>query len=166
MTGFRWTPVLPKATLVGVLSAQLRPPRLQSATSAKRRFETSLKRLKCANSSHWWTACGTAQIDPKLPFKISPVNGREARKSGLRLKASVANRCHLIELVMRRGSDLLGQSLGWRLMSKCAPAGAPPQRPHLPSLRCGRRKNSREPEPSTPSSPQWIRPAPPNGRGR
>jgi hypothetical protein len=29
-------------------------------------------------------------LDPKLPFKIGPVNEREARESGLSLKASVA----------------------------------------------------------------------------
>jgi hypothetical protein len=33
---------------------------------------------------------GAVQIDPLLPFKIGLVNGREARESGLRLKASVA----------------------------------------------------------------------------
>jgi hypothetical protein len=30
---------------------------------------------------------GTAQFDPLLPFKVGPMNGREARRSGLRLKA-------------------------------------------------------------------------------
>ena len=29
------------------------------------------------------------QIDPKLPFKLGPTNGRNVRESGLRLKASV-----------------------------------------------------------------------------
>jgi hypothetical protein len=28
----------------------------------------------------------TGQIDPLVPFKIRPINGREARESGLRLK--------------------------------------------------------------------------------
>jgi hypothetical protein len=30
------------------------------------------------------------KIDPLLPFRIGPMNGREARESGLRPKASVA----------------------------------------------------------------------------
>jgi hypothetical protein len=46
------TPVLPEATSVGAFSAHLRRPRPRSATSTLRRFETSLKRLKCANSGH------------------------------------------------------------------------------------------------------------------
>jgi hypothetical protein len=32
-------------------------------------------------------ALATAQLDPELPFEIGPMNGREARESGLRLKA-------------------------------------------------------------------------------
>jgi hypothetical protein len=36
--------------LLGPLSPQLRPPRPRSAMTASRRFETSLKRLKCADS--------------------------------------------------------------------------------------------------------------------
>jgi hypothetical protein len=32
----------------------------------------------------------TAILDPELPFKIRPMNGREARESDLRLKASGA----------------------------------------------------------------------------
>jgi len=31
-----------------------------------------------------------SQIDPELPFKIGPMDGREARESGLRLKAWIA----------------------------------------------------------------------------
>jgi hypothetical protein len=57
-----------------------------------RRFETSLKRLKCANSGHSPTARRTAQFDPELPFKAGLINGQKARESGLRLKASVAPR--------------------------------------------------------------------------
>ena len=33
---------------------------------------------------------GGAGVDPFLPFRIVPMNGCEARESGLRLKASVA----------------------------------------------------------------------------
>ena len=36
-----------------------------------------------------WSAA-TSCPDPELPFKIGPMNGREARESGLRLKAWVA----------------------------------------------------------------------------
>ena len=32
----------------------------------------------------------TAGIDPLLLFKVDPMNGREARESGLRLNASIA----------------------------------------------------------------------------
>jgi hypothetical protein len=31
-------------------------------------------------------------LDPLLPFKVGPMNGREARQSGLRLKAYIAPR--------------------------------------------------------------------------
>jgi hypothetical protein len=58
--------------------------------SVKRRFETSLKRLKCAQSGHSAMACRTGQIDSLLPFKIDRMNGREAQESGLWLMASVA----------------------------------------------------------------------------
>ncbi len=36
-------------------------------------------------------ALAKAGFDPLLPFKIGPTNGRKARESGLRLKASVAS---------------------------------------------------------------------------
>jgi hypothetical protein len=73
-------------------SAQLRRPRPRSATGALRRFETSLKRLKCANSCRSGAAWRTGQIDPLLPFEIGLVKGPEAPESGLRLKAQRANR--------------------------------------------------------------------------
>jgi hypothetical protein len=41
-----------------------------------------------ANSGHSPWAWRTGQIDPLLPFKIGPMNGREAPKSGHRLNAS------------------------------------------------------------------------------
>ena len=39
------------------------------------------------NSGRSPAAWPTGHIDPLLPFKIGPMNGREARESGLRLKA-------------------------------------------------------------------------------
>ena len=33
---------------------------------------------------------GRVEVDPLLPFKIGPMNGREGRGSGLWLKASIA----------------------------------------------------------------------------
>jgi hypothetical protein len=39
-----------------------------------------------ANSRHSPTAWRTGQFDPLLPFKIGPVNEREARESGLSLE--------------------------------------------------------------------------------
>jgi hypothetical protein len=41
-------------------------------------------------------------VDPLLPFKIGPMNGREARESGLRLKAWVAPSAFLLALVSER----------------------------------------------------------------
>jgi hypothetical protein len=52
----------------------------------------SFERLKCANTGHCPRARRVSQIDPLLPFKIGPVNGREAPESGLPLTASVAPR--------------------------------------------------------------------------
>ena len=40
------------------------------------RFETSLKRLKCANTGRSPTARRTGQVDPKRTSKIALVNGR------------------------------------------------------------------------------------------
>jgi hypothetical protein len=51
--------------------------------SGSRRFETSLKRLKCANSGHWPTVWRTGRFDPKQAFKMCRMNGRKARESGL-----------------------------------------------------------------------------------
>jgi hypothetical protein len=44
-------------------------------------------RPQCANSGHTRTVWRTGQINPLLPFKVGLMNGREARQSGLRLKA-------------------------------------------------------------------------------
>ena len=45
-----------------------------------------------ANSGHSCARWRMAQVDPELPFKAGLINGRKARESGLRLKASVAPR--------------------------------------------------------------------------
>ena len=42
-----------------------------------------------AKSGQYGRAWRTSQIDPLLPFKIGPMNGREARESGLRLNTDV-----------------------------------------------------------------------------
>ena len=47
-------------------------------------------RLLRANSCRPPRASRTGSLDPLLPFKIGPVNGRKAQESGLRLQASVA----------------------------------------------------------------------------
>ena len=44
-------------------------------------------RPECANTRGSPAARRTGQVDPLLPFKVGPMNGREARQSGLRLKA-------------------------------------------------------------------------------
>jgi hypothetical protein len=49
-------------------------------------------RRQCANSGHSLTVRRTGEVDPELPFKAGLINGRKARESGLRLKASVAPR--------------------------------------------------------------------------
>jgi hypothetical protein len=53
---------------------------------------------------------GLSQIDPELPFMIGPMNVREARKSGLRLKAQVA-----------RGTDLRKSVVGRFMSSVVSP---------------------------------------------
>jgi hypothetical protein len=63
MTAFARSPVRPEATLLGVLSARLRRPRTRSVTTASRRFETSFKRLKCANTGHCPRARRMGQFD-------------------------------------------------------------------------------------------------------
>jgi hypothetical protein len=45
-----------------------------------RRFQTLLKRLKCAHSSHCPRVRSTDQVDPLLPLPISPVRAVNARK--------------------------------------------------------------------------------------
>jgi hypothetical protein len=52
MSAMARTAVLPEAALVGALSAQLSRSRSRPAMPAQRRFETSLKRLECANTGH------------------------------------------------------------------------------------------------------------------
>ena len=47
----------------------------------------------------------TAGIDPKLPFKLGPTNGRNARESGLRLKASSQHRTSSIHTRWFRAGD-------------------------------------------------------------
>ena len=51
------------------------------------RFAPSPRRLNCANTSHYPRAPRMGQMDPEVPFVIGPMNGREARESGLRPKA-------------------------------------------------------------------------------
>jgi hypothetical protein len=41
-------------------------------------------RPECASTGRSPMARGTRHIDPLLPFKIGPMDGREARESGLR----------------------------------------------------------------------------------
>jgi len=50
MTGMAGTPVLPEATLVGAVTAQLRRPRRRSATPALRRCTKSLRSSRCAGA--------------------------------------------------------------------------------------------------------------------
>ena len=45
-----------------------------------RQFETSLKRLKCANCGHSQTVRGTGQVDPLLPFPFGSGYERNAPK--------------------------------------------------------------------------------------
>jgi hypothetical protein len=49
-------------------------------------------------------------LDPLLPFKVGPMNGREARQSGLRLKAYIAPRGVVLATSREyAGSTHLGQ---------------------------------------------------------
>jgi hypothetical protein len=56
----------------------------------ERPLQVDCSRPVSANSGRSQTVRRTGQVDPELPYEIGPVNGREARESGLRLKASVA----------------------------------------------------------------------------
>jgi hypothetical protein len=49
---------------------------LSRATPRLYRFETSLKRLNCANTGHSPTAQPTGKFDPERALKIDPMNGR------------------------------------------------------------------------------------------
>jgi hypothetical protein len=53
--------------------------------SSESDFALAFNRL-CLNTTSW------TGFDPKAAFKVDPRNGREARESGPRLKASVAPR--------------------------------------------------------------------------
>jgi hypothetical protein len=62
-----------------------RPTEASKATnvmSGLRRFETSLKRLKCANSGHTRTAWRTGQIDPFATFRVAEQNDCFGATSG------------------------------------------------------------------------------------
>jgi hypothetical protein len=48
--------------------------------SASRRFETSLKCLKCANCDHAPAALRTGEVDPLLTYPVSPVPAENAVK--------------------------------------------------------------------------------------
>ena len=49
---------------------------------------------------------GRVEVDPLLPFKIGPMNGREGRGSGLWLKASIAPRAAVRSSPPRRANSL------------------------------------------------------------
>jgi hypothetical protein len=57
--------------------------------AGSRRFETSLKRLKCANSGHPPMAWRTGQIDPSLPFPMNRDTGEISPKAD----GGVTGRC-------------------------------------------------------------------------
>jgi hypothetical protein len=67
--------------------SQLTTVRSDRAHSDASDRSTSTPAVCCAHSGHCVTARRTGQIDPLLPFKICPENGREALESGLWLKA-------------------------------------------------------------------------------
>ena len=69
-----------------LLSAQLRSIRSRSAMSSLRRFETSLKRLKCKNSGQSLATRRACQIDPRRNFRPHRACGR------LRRQAETTNR--------------------------------------------------------------------------
>jgi hypothetical protein len=118
------TPVLPEATRVGALPAQSRRPRPWSATSAIRRFETPLNRLKCANS-------GRCRLRGEL-FK-STVSGvlvlaerqRGPRKSALGNMVCVEFCCSATFASTRLSGDSSGH---FQRPSRCR-AGRNPARP-------------------------------------
>ena len=64
------TPVVPVPVPVGTLSAPMEASKTVVCYVRFTRFETSLKRLKCANSSRSQTARRTRQFDLKQKFPI------------------------------------------------------------------------------------------------
>jgi hypothetical protein len=77
MTAMARTPVLPGATPVGSLSAQLRRPRPRSATGALRRLRPSPAR----NLRSFRTARRTGQCDPRATFDFEKGCGSEETRS-------------------------------------------------------------------------------------
>ena len=67
--------------------AQTPPGCAPPAGASRRRGADPRPRLETSRKPTAWPK---GDLDPLLPFKVDPMNGREARESGLRLKASVA----------------------------------------------------------------------------
>src|ERR1700677_1954667 len=90
------------------LSTSCRPsPRLP-----RERFSPDVdsSRQLRANTGRSPMTRGTPGVDLELPFEIAQVNGREARESGLRLKASVAPGIVLLLSTESRTLPLQGRS--------------------------------------------------------
>jgi hypothetical protein len=90
--------VVPDATPIGALSAQMRRPGSGSAKSAKRRFETSLRRLKCAKSGHSLTGLRAVKFNPtssssKAQAQLSAGLFGETGRAGLSDLSQLARRC-------------------------------------------------------------------------
>jgi hypothetical protein len=78
---------------------------------ARRRSHSG--RPECANTGHSPTAWRSCQIDPSLPFKSRPMNGREAAESGLRLKVSVGPVAALPDPRDRLDSSIFSGKPSW-----------------------------------------------------
>ena len=77
------------AALVGCALRALRRPGESYSDVILRLVETrGAEQVFEPNPGHEMGA--RSGLDPLLPFEVGPVNGRKARESGLRLKASVA----------------------------------------------------------------------------
>src|ERR1700722_850512 len=78
------TPLRVSAVQVGTPNGRFPPETFSAAirTTASRRFATSLKRLKCANSGHTPAAWRTGQIDPFATFRVAEQNDCFGATSG------------------------------------------------------------------------------------
>ena len=100
----------------------------RTVASPKDRFvrlpARTYERQVCANTGRSPTAQRTHQSDPLLSFEIGPMNGRKARESGLRPKASVARGATVPETSCKCVGSTRGRSPTCPTLNRCRRKGA------------------------------------------